>query len=234
MLDYFSYNFSFSNILAGPSCPYKEYDDYIRGDNMKLLDNPNKYARAKEHCHEPSPLYPSSIKAIKSLISLVIYMVLNYIVTLADIQGNIRITMSCSIDGIEPALSIPLRLLLSYVLLFKTRCFYYFVFLISESICNASGLGFRGYDERGDAQWDLVQNVDIWEVELGTNIRGVVNGWNQMTSQWLRRCAYDRVSFNPTLCTFILSAIWHGLYPGYYICFVMFSVGTVAARKVRS
>lgn len=45
LLEFFSYSFSFVSFLAGPTCSYKEYSDYINGTNMKPLENPNRYAK---------------------------------------------------------------------------------------------------------------------------------------------------------------------------------------------
>jgi len=43
---------------------------------------------------------------------------------------------------------------------------------------------------------------------------------------------YERCPYNPTAATFLLSAIWHGLYPGYYLTFVTGIAVTMAARAV--
>lgn len=31
---------------------------------------------------------------------------------------------------------------------------------------NAAGLGFNGYDDKGNAKWDLLNNVKIYELEV--------------------------------------------------------------------
>lgn len=46
------------------------------------------------------------------------------------------------------------------------------------------------------------------------------------------RVCYERASLSPTIQTFILSAIWHGVYPGYYLTFLTGVVMTLAARAV--
>ena len=50
------------------------------------------------------------------------------------------------------------------------------------------------------------------------------------------RVCYERVPpkmwISPHSATFVLSAIWHGFYPGYYLCFVTFRFVNEAARKV--
>lgn len=49
------------------------------------------------------------------------------------------------------------------------------------------------------------------------------------------RTVYERRVLSvlpPVLSTFLVSAWWHGLYPGYYISFVFLGFTTYAARKV--
>lgn len=47
------------------------------------------------------------------------------------------------------------------------------------------------------------------------------------------RVSYERVKFiDPLLATFILSAWWHGFYPGYYFLFIGSALIIKAARKV--
>ena len=193
--------------------------------------------------------------------------------------------------------------------------------LIADAICNMAGLGFRGYDETGKAQWDLVTNVKPLDLEFGRNPREQVQAWNIGTTIWLKRycivcnvycvcmycivyilyytvlycvysvlyctvlcvylyctvcvyilyytvlcvylyctvlycvytilycmcvytvlycivcnccrCVYDRIGFYPNFSTWILSAFWHGLYPGYHLSFIVFAFATLTARKVR-
>ena len=43
---------------------------------------------------------------------------------------------------------------------------------------------------------------------------------------------YERVPWYPTVLTFILSALWHGVDPGYYFTFLTGILVTLAARTV--
>lgn len=65
-------------------------------------------------------------------------------------------------------------------------CLFYF---LVESISNAGGLGFSGYDEHGHAKWDLVRCVDVLKFEFGKNIREQTLAWNIFTQTWLKRYA---------------------------------------------
>lgn len=48
----------------------------------------------------------------------------------------------------------------------------------------------------------------------------------------LHSVCYERVPWYPTVLTFILSALWHGVYPGYYFTFLTGVPVTLAARAV--
>lgn len=39
-----------------------------------------------------------------------------------------------------------------------------------EAINVAAGFGFNGYDENGKAKWDLVDNVNVWVVEVSKDL----------------------------------------------------------------
>ena len=46
------------------------------------------------------------------------------------------------------------------------RVKYYLAWVLADAVNNASGLGFNGYDEHGNAKWDLVTNVNIFKLEV--------------------------------------------------------------------
>jgi lysophospholipid acyltransferase 1/2 len=57
--------------------------------------------------------------------------------------------------------------------------------------------------------------------------------WNKTTQNWLRTSAYDRNERYKTLYTYVLSAVWHGFYPGYYLTFLSGALFTEAGRSLR-
>lgn len=48
------------------------------------------------------------------------------------------------------------------------------------------------------------------------------------------RIVYERVPHHRTQAVFVLSAFWHGFYPGYYMAFATCGLMVEAARKVSS
>ncbi|XP_068233756.1 lysophospholipid acyltransferase 6-like [Palaemon carinicauda] len=114
-----------------------------------------------------------------------------------------------------------------------TRHVYYTGWILADSICNMSGMGFNGYDNHGAAKWDLVSNVNVLGIEFGSNLRESLEAWNSGTMKWLRFMVYERAPVQKTLFTYMLSSLWHGFYPGYYLTFIGGAFFTVVARTVR-
>ena len=86
-----------------------------------------------------------------------------------------------------------------------------------------------------------MQNVNIRKIELSPNIRTMLTGWNSNTAEWLRHSVYHRI-YPPgsqgstsiaTFITFLLSAFWHGFYPGYYFSFLGMAWMTYISRNCR-
>lgn len=121
---------------------------------------------------------------------------------------------------------------------------YYLAWTLADVVNNASGFGFNGYDENGNEKWDLLLNVRIMEIEvrkltkkitkaiadlefififiqLSTSFKGIVDNWHIQTTLWLRSIAFERLPSGKTLGVFVLSALWHGFYPGYYFTFIL-------------
>ncbi|CAG2067444.1 unnamed protein product, partial [Timema podura] len=56
-----------------------------------------------------------------------------------------------------------------YYLIISTtlvRFKYYHAWLLADAICNASSLGFNGFDQNGNPRWDLISNVDVLKFEV--------------------------------------------------------------------
>lgn len=71
-------------------------------------------------------------------------------------------------------------------------------------------------------------------LKTSTSMKTVFDNWNIQTQVWLRRIAYDRLSTGKTLGVFVLSAFWHGFYPGYYMTFVLAAFSVYAGRGVET
>ncbi|KAG8382294.1 hypothetical protein BUALT_Bualt05G0061800 [Buddleja alternifolia] len=132
------------------------------------------------------------------------------------------------------------RLGYQYMSGFTARWKYYFIWSISEASIIISGLGFSGWTDSNPPKprWDRAKNVDILGVELAKSSVQLPLVWNIQVSTWLRHYVYERLiqngkkpGFFQLLATQTVSAVWHGLYPGYIIFFVQ-SATMIAGSRV--
>ncbi|XP_020258441.1 LOW QUALITY PROTEIN: lysophospholipid acyltransferase 1-like [Asparagus officinalis] len=207
--------------FAGPVFEMKEYLEYTE---QKGVWAPSKEKPA------PSP-YCSTLRA---LIQAVICMAL-YVCLVS------RYPLSRFSDPMYYEWGFWRKLFYQYMLGFTARWKYYFVWSISEASVIISGLGFSGWSNSSPPkpQWDRAKNVDVLGVELATSSVQIPLMWNIHVSTWLRHYVYDRLvqkgkkpGFFQLLATQTISAIWHGLYPGYIIFFVQTALMIAGSRVI--
>lgn len=226
LLEYVSYNLNFMGILAGPLSSFNDYISFIEGRNFEAGQVPLANGTERKACslNEPSPLRAVAWKMLVCSVCVVVHLSLNE-----------RFLVGYNNDDDFMARSSqPLRLLYLYTSLMAHRPKYYFAWTIADAVNNAAGFGFNGYDRHGQPRWDLASNLNIDKIEFATSMKMFIDNWNMQTAVWLKEVCYDRCPFCPTLLTFLLSAVWHGVYPGYYFTFMTGMLVTLAARAVRS
>ncbi|KAK6137534.1 hypothetical protein DH2020_028719 [Rehmannia glutinosa] len=134
------------------------------------------------------------------------------------------------------------RLSYQYMSGFTARWKYYFIWSISEASIIISGLGFSGWSDSNPRKprWDHAKNVDILGVELAKSSVQIPLVWNIQVSTWLRHYVYERLiqkgkkpGFFQLLATQTVSAVWHGLYPGYIIFFVQSAIMIAGSRGIK-
>ncbi|TGZ74051.1 hypothetical protein CRM22_001157 [Opisthorchis felineus] len=127
------------------------------------------------------------------------------------------------------------RILYTTVSLFLVRQKYYFAWGLSELGGISAGLGYTGIcPNTGRPQYAGVRNFDVFQIECGLGLKNVIDSWNISTTRWLREVFYERLPyFCRTFLVFIISAFWHGFYPGYYLMFVTFALFTFVSRMWR-
>jgi len=119
---------------------------------------------------------------------------------------------------------------------------------MSESGCVAAGLGFNptkkkskegaGKKDEVMVRWDRVTNVDVIGVEFAGSLFALTNNWNTGVNNWLKNYVYFRVEspkwlpLNPrtfaNIVTKTTSALWHGVYSGYYLFFLSAAILNIA------
>ena len=81
--------------------------------------------------------------------------------------------------------------------------------------------------------WRGVENVDIIAFETGTNIQSLSRSWNKRTQSWLEQYVYQRTN-RSLIVTYAVSALWHGLYPGFFMFFFAAALMSAIERLVRT
>ncbi|KAF0700823.1 Aste57867_8674 [Aphanomyces stellatus] len=89
--------------------------------------------------------------------------------------------------------------------------------------------------------WDGLRNNNIFLVEVPTSTRVMINNWNIKVAAWLNTYVYQRVGLTKdgkptavsTFASFLVSALWHGLLPGYYFFFIFMGLTLEVGRQMR-
>eukprot|EP00850_Spirogloea_muscicola_P006294 SM000029S10589 [mRNA] locus=s29:853943:857410:- [translate_table: standard] len=119
------------------------------------------------------------------------------------------------------------------------RIMYYFIWSLAETGLLLSGLGFSGWSQStpSEPEWKRADHVKPLKVELIPSAAKLPSYWNMKTAEWLRIYVYDRLNlwtgrptFGTLLATQVVSAVWHGVYPGYYLFFVNCAVAQQASK----
>ncbi|XP_033108573.1 lysophospholipid acyltransferase 1-like [Anneissia japonica] len=221
-LEFYSFIFCVSSLLAGPVCFFTEYIEFVEGSKFRKV--------VRDEKGEIKVVYddPSSAGAVirKLIITVLSAVVLVMLVPKVPIWGNVD-----PVHISERSFLYKIGYLLLSIELAKSKYFLGWVF--ADAINNAAGIGFAGYDKKGRPKWNGISNIRIIDFETATSLKTLIENWNITGTIWLRHCCYDRVPFQKRLFTFILSAVWHGFYPGYFATFMSAAFFSAVAAKLR-
>ncbi|KAL8064289.1 hypothetical protein ABFX02_01G080200 [Erythranthe guttata] len=220
LLEYVGYCLCCGSHFAGP---VYEMKDYLQWTERKGI-----WQRSDKGL-SPSPYWPTFRALIQAGFCMGLYL---YLVPYFPLS---RFT-----DPVYQEYGFWKRLGYQYMSGFTARWKYYFIWSISEASVIISGLGFSGWTGASPpkARWDRAKNVDVLGVELAKSSVQLPLVWNIQVSTWLRHYVYERLvqngkkpGFFQLLATQTVSAVWHGLYPGYIIFFVQ-SATMIAGSRV--
>ncbi|KAM9783272.1 lysophospholipid acyltransferase 1 [Neosynchiropus ocellatus] len=242
LLEYLSYNLSFLSVLVGPCTHYKDYADFMEGRHVS-----GRLKRSGGDGHgaapEPSPLGAVARKLLVCCGCMLFFL---------TVTRRLPIQRNADPDFVDSA-SFLTRLAYAFFSIQAARPKFYFAWTLADAINNAAGYGFLGLDSAGRPSWDLVSNLNIVGIEVSTcvprsrlserlgaflfqtatSFKTFIDNWNVRTGIWLKTVCYDRAPRHRLALTFVLSALWHGVYPGYYFTFLTAIPITMAARAVR-
>ncbi|GAA0153938.1 acetyltransferase [Lithospermum erythrorhizon] len=219
LLEYCGYCLCCGSHFAGP---VYEMKDYLEWTERKGIYKPS------EKGSSPSPLFATLRAIVQAAFCMGLYL---YLVA--------HFPLSRFSEPLYQDWGFWKRLGYQYMSGFTARFKYYFIWSISEATIVISGLGFSGWTNSSPAKprWDRARNVDILGVELAKSSVQLPLVWNIQVSTWLRHYVYERLvrdgqkaGFFQLLATQTVSAVWHGLYPGYIIFFVQSALFIAGSR----
>eukprot|EP00727_Mastigamoeba_balamuthi_P004044 m51a1_g13637 hypothetical protein (364) ;mRNA; f:451-1733 len=219
LLAYYGWVFFGPGMLAGPATEFAEYRSYV--DRSMFASTAGRV--------------PFSVLAVlRPLLAAVVAVA---VFTLLPTLGSSRVY---EIFVAEPERYAEWNafVLFAFAILLGsvTRTRYHFVWKLGEACANIAGIGYEG------DRWGRMCNVDPVHVEFATSIKSVLDAWNIRTQTWLRYYVFERIAATRFAewkmpLTFLTSAFWHGLYPGYYMGFLSLAtsrwVSQNARRKIR-
>jgi len=102
---------------------------------------------------------------------------------------------------------------------------YYFAWFNGEASTTLVGYSYNGRDPKtGEVKWDRVNILNFVAFYTGRDRRTIPVEWNICSGKWLRYYIFFRLPTSMqqhgVLVTHVVSAFWHGFYPGYYYFFL--------------
>ncbi|KAL3645384.1 Lysophosphatidylcholine acyltransferase 1 [Castilleja foliolosa] len=218
LLEYMGYCLCCGSHFAGPVYEMKDYLEWTESRGIW---------QAKKDELSPSPYWPTFRAIIQAAFCMGLYL---YLVP--------QFPLSRFTEPVYQEYGFWKKLGYQYMAGFTARWKYYFIWSISEASIIISGLGFSGWKD-SKPRWDRAKNVDILGVELAKSSVQIPLVWNIQVSTWLRHYIYERLiqkgkkpGFFQLLATQTVSAVWHGLYPGYLIFFVQSAIMISGSRVI--
>ena len=201
LLEYHGFIYFWPSVLVGPTTTFDQYRDFVK------------------HNNNVPHTFTSSFPQIIESVFLTVFMIF----------GQMMYPYRYILSNDYVQWSLFRRLWYAYVAMVVVRTRYYFAWKMSHAAFISSGLTA--------VCPTLGSNVDISSIEFAENVRQLTNNWNKCTNNWLKNCVYHQV-YDATksitksiLTTNIVSALWHGLYPGYYLTFVTGGIFTTLGRS---
>jgi len=220
-LEFFGYIFCFTCLLAGPAFEYNDYVRSIDGSAFKRKVDTKK--------GDPSSIAPALQRLGVGVLCLVLHLQLSG--NILGLVGFDSYKLSTVYNKEHIAKhDMYYRYVFLWVALLAERFKYYFAWKVAEGSSVLAGFGFQGYDKDGKViGWQGVENIDIVAFETASSVQILSKAWNKRTQGWLQRYTYHRYKDDLTI-TYFVSAIWHGLYPGFFFFFMSLPLMTNIER----
>ena len=109
-----------------------------------------------------------------------------------------------------------------------------------ESFCIASGLGYKAATEDQPESFNNIRAGSFHIFETTYSVKEIVGIWNTQAYKWTKYYVYlrlidrdaprNREQVAPTFLTFVTSAVWHGIFSGFYVFFIAIGFMDIFAK----
>ena len=233
LLEFLAYSFMYAGVLTGPAVFFPEFKSFLDGTFFTFPHSSNSQntETAVATVLDKATLAGRKKRALSLFLQAVFFIACNLF--LSDIFPPSQL--------ITPAFAnVPWyrKFVTVHITNFAWRTRYYLAWLLAESSHVILGLGYKcTLHTDADSNvttvhhtWDRLEVVDPIKVEGGNTFRDTLTDWHKTTNIWLYRYVYLRCGFlhntkrgkpgfRANLLTKFVSALWHGIYPGYYVTF---------------
>ncbi|XP_061167600.1 lysophospholipid acyltransferase 7-like [Saccostrea echinata] len=232
-IDMFQYTFCYIGQFTGPYYKYRTYLDMVNTSNVANI-----------------PSIQPVLHRMKDLPLIAI----TYLV----FSNFFSIKYATSSEFYENPFWYRLLFMMPMFIIFRTRL--YMAWILSECMCMAIGLGAYPKASKpkcGEGPTDLeefhnstlskdpikydyetIHNLSIYGCELGRTTKVGLRSWNMTVQYWLAAYCHRRIPNSlkayRVAITMTVSAFWHGIYPGYYLSFLLVPVILLAEDKMRA
>ncbi|KAI9318306.1 MBOAT, membrane-bound O-acyltransferase family-domain-containing protein [Zopfochytrium polystomum] len=215
LLEFFGYVFFFPTFSVGPAIEFRAYQEYINSE-------------------PPFDRMPSRVVPVLRSLGIAVLSTVIFVKFGATINYD-----SCNSKEFLEEFPFWKKVLYMQFAGLVARSKFYAAWNFSAGACNLTGFGYSG-----NGEWTRGENVDIIGFELAPTPKDLVAAWNLRTNIWLRKSVYLRVVQKPprgaaarpgpfaTFITYLVSAVWHGFHPGYYLFFLIAVIFNLVGRTL--
>ncbi|GBB90299.1 hypothetical protein RclHR1_01720020 [Rhizophagus clarus] len=214
LIETIGYAYFFGAFLVGPQFSFHLYRKFV---TMTLYPDPKSI---------PAGLYRN---ALKSFILGALYL---------GVQQVAAVIFPISYLLTEEYAAKPFIKRLAYMWMAGKFSFtkYLGIWTLAEGSCILSGISFNGYDANGNPEWNGLANVEKMKFEFATSLNQIVGSFNTNTNIWTKIYIFKRLIFlgNKNLSSLgalFFLALWHGVHPGYFVCFSLEYVDIETERR---
>ncbi|KAL7717536.1 Vacuolar protein sorting 26 [Entamoeba marina] len=217
LLEYFGFVYFFPGLFSGPSLEYRDYMSFI--DMTRFKENNYKLVSI--------PYIQFAMNFLGGISLYACYILVGFFSPPDPEYYILEHPETCGLL---------FKLLSIWTTVGSLHFKYFGTWKLTESLGNLSGCGFSGF-VNGKPTFVYYENVHIYKFETSRSAKTNFDIWNTYVQRWLKNYVYTTIGLTPlspwkTHLTLFVSAFWHGVYPGYYITFLSFTVHKNASNQI--